>query len=702
MRPADSHKAIERLDQVHATRVNADVTIPCIAAAAEQLALNALDAHATQVHLSADVPSRQLTLTDDGHGVNQHELPLLGVAYATSRAPASANSPQDAYGRRGAALRALASVSLLEIVSRTAAPAGAQPLQTYSTLVERGSLVRTGLAREPRAVGTTVTVRDLFANRAVERKRLARAGAAGAEIVRLLGFFSRLAVANPHVSFRLHDASSGRTLLSTARGGGEGDIPRIMGRLLGGGAPLPLRWFVFDDVRSSVRVEGHATLDPLVACARELQIVCVNRRPLSRRSAVHRLVESALARAAGSAERQSAADGDGVGTARRAARPFFLRLLCDPRMYDASLYGDRGDVTFRDEAAVKRAVEGAVDALVREHAGPAKAGDLVGVPTPRTPLRSLDAEVPPRRDIVGAARASRVVRAPTNKAAQPRLTPPPHLPVRAGEAAAAAIEPQTPDASWAAEDAAFMGAPEATAVALTAVADPCGGGGGGGSRRLKRRRAAPAVAAGVGVGLLAAGGGTVSKEEVRQLRVVGQVERRFIAARTSTGLFMVDQHAADERVLLERLTAATVRPRGLPQPQAFETRQLSEPLPLRATVTDAELLRRFADRASAWGWDIRTVASSVFLLTVPSLHGVELGERALLGYVRALGEAGGGDVVPPAVRSVLASKACRRAVMFGDALDRGRMQQILSELGRCDFPFQCAHGRPTLAPVLKL
>ena len=143
-------------------------------------------------------------------------------------------------------------------------------------------------------------------------------------------------------------------------------------------------------------------------------------------------------------------------------------------------------------------------------------------------------------------------------------------------------------------------------------------------------------------------------------------------------------------------------PRGLPQPQAFETRQLSEPLPLRASVADAELLRRFADRASAWGWDMRTEALGVFLLTVPCLHGVELGERALLGYIRALGEVGGGDVVPPAVRSVLASKACRRAVMFGDALDRGRMQQILNELGLCDFPFQCAHGRPTLAPVLKL
>ena len=57
---------------------------------------------------------------------------------------------------------------------------------------------------------------------------------------------------------------------------------------------------------------------------------------------------------------------------------------------------------------------------------------------------------------------------------------------------------------------------------------------------------------------------------------------------------------------------------------------------------------------------------------------------------------------PPAVHRVLASKACRSAVMFGTPLSAAQCQQILTELAQCDLPFQCAHGRPTITPLLDL
>ena len=102
-------------------------------------------------------------------------------------------------------------------------------------------------------------------------------------------------------------------------------------------------------------------------------------------------------------------------------------------------------------------------------------------------------------------------------------------------------------------------------------------------------------------------------------------------------------------------------------------------------------------------------------------------------YLHALDQtAGGSTQPPPSVLRVLASKACRRAVMFGTSLgldDRRvraaarcarcvrntrsalphaphvpslRSQRILRELSRCELPFQCAHGRPTLAPLVRL
>jgi len=54
------------------------------------------------------------------------------------------------------------------------------------------------------------------------------------------------------------------------------------------------------------------------------------------------------------------------------------------------------------------------------------------------------------------------------------------------------------------------------------------------------------------------------------------------------------------------------------------------------------------------------------------------------------------------VLRVLASKACRRAIMFGDTLSVTQCQALLEELARCEQPLQCAHGRPTIAPLVDL
>ena len=79
------------------------------------------------------------------------------------------------------------------------------------------------------------------------------------------------------------------------------------------------------------------------------------------------------------------------------------------------------------------------------------------------------------------------------------------------------------------------------------------------------------------------------------------------------------------------------------------------------------------------------------------------GDAALHEYCASLDATGGGSALPPpAVLRVLASKACRRAVMFGTTLSMERCQAILDGLASCEFPFQCAHGRLTISPALAL
>ena len=57
---------------------------------------------------------------------------------------------------------------------------------------------------------------------------------------------------------------------------------------------------------------------------------------------------------------------------------------------------------------------------------------------------------------------------------------------------------------------------------------------------------------------------------------------------------------------------------------------------------------------------------------------------------------------PQGIVDLLNSRACRTAIMFNDPLDIGECEALLSRLARCAFPFQCAHGRPSMVPILDL
>ena len=89
------------------------------------------------------------------------------------------------------------------------------------------------------------------------------------------------------------------------------------------------------------------------------------------------------------------------------------------------------------------------------------------------------------------------------------------------------------------------------------------------------------------------------------------------------------------------------------------------------------------------------------LAAVPVVEGAPLGAAALLEYLLALEGSGGASTAPPpAVGRVLASKACRRAAMFGDTLALPRCQEIVDALARCELPTSCAHGRPTVTALV--
>ena len=195
------------------------------------------------------------------------------------------------------------------------------------------------------------------------------------------------------------------------------------------------------------------------------------------------------------------------------------------------------------------------------------------------------------------------------------------------------------------------------------------------------------------------------RETVDGARAIAQWDRKVVVAASASGdLLAVDQHAADERVRLETLRAELANG-GASLPATVFARASRCPL----TASERATLAANAALMHRWGWRWEAEgpeggafdASSVRLVGAPAVANAALGPEALAEHLRAVAELDGAACAapPPALARVLASKACRSAIMFGDALSEKECAALVDALGRTDAPTTCAHGRPTTAVV---
>lgn len=165
------------------------------------------------------------------------------------------------------------------------------------------------------------------------------------------------------------------------------------------------------------------------------------------------------------------------------------------------------------------------------------------------------------------------------------------------------------------------------------------------------------------------------------------------------------------RCLLQGKTFAM--PSGVPT-RAVATAFLRPTIRLRISPSMARALQRHAQAVAAWRFSVSvsrdTLASGdkaqgflCVVKSVPIVEGVKLSANDLLEFVDSL--RGGTDFerfrAPSAASRILASKACRGSIMFGDSLSRSSCVQLVRQLATCRFPFQCAHGRPTVTPMTR-
>ena len=175
----------------------------------------------------------------------------------------------------------------------------------------------------------------------------------------------------------------------------------------------------------------------------------------------------------------------------------------------------------------------------------------------------------------------------------------------------------------------------------------------------------------------------------RELAVIpiGQVDRCYIIAKDAHGLYIVDQHAAHERILFDRLSNAA---------ENIPIQQLLVHIMLNFTPREAEIVEKNSEIFAKLGFTLVPSGKTVFRLTeIPADIPIGEAEDALREILVGVLEKP--EVTAASIRKeALAITACRGAIKAGDELNLKQMEMLLDELSKTDYPYTCPHGRPTI------
>jgi len=172
------------------------------------------------------------------------------------------------------------------------------------------------------------------------------------------------------------------------------------------------------------------------------------------------------------------------------------------------------------------------------------------------------------------------------------------------------------------------------------------------------------------------------------LRVVGQLLGSYIIAEGPGGLYLIDQHAAHERILFEQIKERRSR-------REIEVQPLLEPAPFEVTPRQAEVLESHLDKLSEFGFAIEPFGERTFLVrSVPAL----LAGRDWLGAIREILDVGSSEGWE---EKLAVSLACHGAVRAGQVLTDDEMREMARKLEQTSLPHTCPHGRPTLIHLSK-
>ncbi|KAK3955095.1 hypothetical protein QBC32DRAFT_381188 [Pseudoneurospora amorphoporcata] len=211
----------------------------------------------------------------------------------------------------------------------------------------------------------------------------------------------------------------------------------------------------------------------------------------------------------------------------------------------------------------------------------------------------------------------------------------------------------------------------------------------------------------------------ISKSDFAKMKIVGQFNLGFIIAvreasssssssepsstqtatpREDDELFIIDQHASDEKYNFERLQSTTT----------VQSQRLVQPKPLTLTAVEEEIILEHLPILSQNGFSVHVdtsgdsaVGSRCSLLSLPLSRETTFSVADLEELIFLLGDNPTSSATtaiprPSKVRKMFAMRACRSSIMIGRALSKAQMEKVVRHMGEMEKPWNCPHGRPTM------
>lgn len=626
-----------------ANQIAAGEVVERPASVVKELVENAVDARAGTVRIALGGGGKtRIAVADDGWGMTREDVLASLDRHATSKIRHAEDLHEiRTMGFRGEAVPSIAAVSRMTLESAVAEADAGLRVRVLGGKIQ--SVEET--ARRP---GTTVEVRNLFFNTPVRARFLKSPNVetrAASEVLHAL------ALANLDVRFVLE--TDGRRALDLAAGrslvGRIGEIWKEAGEkgliTIGG-------------QRGDLSVEGAIQRPDLARPGFRRVHLFVNGRPFRDRR---------LAAAADSGYRTTIPEG---------AKPWlFLFLDVAPGLVDVNVHPGKAEVRFRHRGAAESFVEETVRNALRG----ADSAAAFGSPARATAVREEPARpaaaAPPRGPSgpEGAGSGASSSGAPDRGHSPPGSAPPIGSP--SGASPSDPLGPQRPDAPPPGERSQPAGAGGLRAVP---------GASGGGQMILFPQ-------AGRGGEPGASGSGEAAFPAGAPRPPLVQIHNSFILAETRDGVIFVDQHAAHERILYERIAAE------------FESgdrqgQRLLFPFTIRLTRQELDVMESVSGLLAGLGFGLEPFGPDALLVqSVPNPHRYFDAERCLREMIHEL--AHGSDLMKAARNQndrVAMSFACKGAVKAGQKLEPEEMQDIFDQLFATALPYHDVHGRPTV------